>query len=291
MDTRELLKKVRKIEIKTKGLSKHIFSGEYHSAFKGRGMSFSEVRDYQYGDDVRNIDWNVTARTGDPHIKVFEEERELTLMLLVDVSPSCAFGTIDQFKNEVITEICAVLAFSAIQNNDKVGLILFAQEVELYIPPKKGRSHILRIIRELIHHQAQGTRTDLSNPLIYLNNVIKKRCIAFVLSDFITQGYEESLRIAAKRHDVIGFKIYDPHERQLPNAGLIHVEDKETGQRRLLDTSSRRLRDAYAARFESDHEDFKRTFARSKSDTLSLQSDASYINALHQFFKRRSSRR
>jgi uncharacterized protein (DUF58 family) len=229
MDTRELLKKVRKIEIKTKGLSKHLFSGEYHSAFKGRGMSFSEVREYQYGDDVRSIDWNVTARTGNPHIKIFEEERELTLMLLVDVSPSCFFGTIDQFKHEVITEICAVLAFSATQNNDKVGLLLFSDDVELYIPPKKGRSHILRIIRELIHHEPQGKQTNLAIPLRYLNNVIKKRSIAFVLSDFITNGYDEALRIAAKRHDVIGVMVYDRHEKELPDAGLLDVRDRESG--------------------------------------------------------------
>lgn len=288
MDTRELLKKVRKIEIKTKGLSKHIFSGEYHSAFKGRGMSFSEVRAYQYGDDVRNIDWNVTARTGDAHIKVFEEERELTVMLLVDISPSCFFGTQDQFKHELITELCAVIAFSAIQNNDKVGLILFSDNVELYIPPKKGRKHILRIIRELIHHEASGKKTDLAVPLTYLNNVIKKRCIAFVLSDFLIEGYDEALRVASKRHDMIGCMVYDPRERELPNAGLIRVEDSETGDIMLLDTSSRKLRQEYTRRFEINYQRFKQTFSRCKSDTLSLQVDDSYIHVLHQFFKRRA---
>jgi uncharacterized protein (DUF58 family) len=279
---------VRKIEIKTKGLSKQLFSGEYHSAFKGRGMSFSEVREYQYGDDVRNIDWNVTARTGDPHIKIYEEERELTLMLLVDVSQSCFFGTIDQFKHEVITEICAVLAFSATQNNDKVGLILFSEDVELYIPPKKGRSHILRIIRELVYHRARGKGADLGIPLRYLNNVIKKRSIAFVLSDFITSGYEEALRIASKRHDVIGFQLYDRHEKELPDAGLLSVQDRESGEQLLLDTSSTILRTAYQQQFQERLATFKQTFARSNADTISVQSDASYITALHQFFKRRA---
>jgi uncharacterized protein (DUF58 family) len=288
MDTRELLRRVRKIEIKTKGLSKHLFSGEYHSAFKGRGMSFSEVREYQYGDDVRNIDWNVTARTGDPHIKIYEEERELTLMLLVDVSQSCFFGTIDQFKHEVITEICAVLAFSATQNNDKVGLILFSEDVELYIPPKKGRSHILRIIRELVYHEVHGRKTDLSVPLRYLNNVIKKRSIAFVLSDFIADGYEEALRIASKRHDVIGLMLYDRHEKVMPDAGLLSVQDRETGETLLLDTSNRMLRETYHQRFVNRVLFFRQTFAKSNADTISVQTDASYINALHQFFKRRA---
>ncbi len=288
MDTRELLKKVRKIEIKSKGLSKHLFSGEYHSAFKGRGMSFSEVREYQYGDDVRNIDWNVTARTGDPHIKIYEEERELTLMLLVDISQSCFFGTIDQFKHEVITEICAVLAFSATQNNDKVGLMLFSDDVELYIPPKKGRSHILRIIRELIYHEPRGRRTNLALPLRYLNNVIKKRSIAFVLSDFITTGYDEALRIAAKRHDVIGFMLYDRHEKDLPDAGLLSVRDRESGETFLMDTSSTTLRSVYQNRFNERLQGYKQSFARSNADAIYLQSDASYITALHYFFKKRA---
>lgn len=288
MDTRELLKRVRKIEIKTKGLSKQLFSGEYHSAFKGRGMSFSEVREYQYGDDVRSIDWNVTARTGDPHIKIFEEERELTLMLLVDVSPSAFFGTIDQFKNEVITEICAVLAFSATQNNDKVGLILFSDDVELYIPPKKGRSHILRIIRELVYHKPKGKGTNIGIPLRYLNNVIKKRSIAFVMSDFLAKDYEEALRVASKRHDVIGFQLYDRHEKVLPDAGLLSVRDRETGETLMLDTSYPPLREHYHWQFNERLAHFKQTFARSNADTISLQSDASYITALHQFFKRRS---
>lgn len=288
MDTRELLSKVRKIEIKTKGLSRHLFSGEYHSAFKGRGMSFSEVRAYQYGDDVRNIDWNVTARTGDPHIKIYEEERELTLMLVVDVSQSVFFGTVDQFKHEVITEICAVLAFSATQNNDKVGLLLFSEDVELFIPPKKGRGHILRIIRELIYHKPKGTRTNLATPLRYLNNVIKKRSIAFVLSDFICEDYEEALRIAAKRHDVIGLMLHDRREKELPDAGLLSVADRETGELKLIDTSYQPLRHRYSERFEKRLTAFRKVFARSNADTMTVQSDASYITALHQFFKRRS---
>lgn len=288
VDTRELLKKVRKIEIKTKGLTKHIFSGEYHSAFKGRGMSFSEVREYQFGDDVRNIDWNVTARTGDAHIKVFEEERELTVMMLVDVSPSCFYGTKDQFKHELITELCAVLAFSAIQNNDKVGLILFAEEVELYIPPKKGRKHILRIIRELIYHKAQGAKTNLAIPLTYVNNIIKKKSIVFILSDFISEEYTDALRIAGKRHDIIGCKIYDSSEHELPNAGLIQVVDSETGLEMMIDSSSKRLRKLYKAQFENAHKQFRRIFAKSKSDTLMIEAGASYIQILHKFFKKRS---
>lgn len=288
MDTRELLKKVRKIEIKTKGLTKHLFSGEYHSAFKGRGMSFSEVREYQYGDDVRNIDWNVTARTGDAHIKVFEEERELTVMLMVDVSPSCFYGTGDRFKHELITELCAVLAFSAIQNNDKVGLLLFAEEIELFIPPKKGKKHILRIIRELIYHEPSGKKTDLSVALMYVNNVIKKKCIAFVLSDFITESYNDALRIASKRHDVIGCRVYDKSEHELPKAGLVKVRDSETGAEMLLDTSSRAVREYYKRSFEDNVRSFKSNFARSKSDVLMMEAGASYIHVLHQFFKRRS---
>lgn len=287
MNTRELLKKVRKVEIKTKGLSKQIFSGEYHSAFKGRGMSFSEVRTYQYGDDVRNIDWNVTARTGEPHVKVFEEERELTLMLLVDLSPSAFFGTRSMFKNSLITEICAVLAFSAAQNNDKVGILLFTDHVELYIPPKKGKSHILRIIRELINFETIGTRTDLSEPLIYLNNVIKKRAIVFVLSDFLSKGYGEALRIAAKKHDIIGLHIFDETERTLPKAGLVEMQDAETGDIRLIDTGDVHIREAYTKRFEEHEVYSRRSFQKAKSDILSIRTDQSYIPVLHQFFKRR----
>ena len=287
MNTRELLKKVRKVEIKTKGLSKQIFSGEYHSAFKGRGMSFSEVRNYQYGDDVRNIDWNVTARTGEPYIKVFEEERELTLMLVVDLSPSAFFGTQTQFKNELITELCAVLAFSATQNNDKVGILLFTDQVELYMPPKKGKSHILRIIRELIYFKVVGKRTELGPPLVYLNNILKKRSIVFILSDFLTKGYEEALRIASKKHDVIGFHIYDEREKTLPNVGLIEVMDSETGIHHLIDTSDKGFRNSYTQSFEEHEAYFKQSFQKAKSDTLSIKTSDSYIQALHKFFKSR----
>ena len=288
MDTTELLKKVRKIEIKTKGLSKHIFSGEYHSAFKGRGMSFSEVRDYQWGDDIRNIDWNVTARTGDTHVKVFEEERELTVMLLVDVSRSAFFGTQNQFKNEFMTEIAAVIAFSATNNNDKVGLILFSDKVEKYIPPKKGKTHILRIIRELINFEATSQGTNIASSIEYLNSVIKKRAICFVLSDFLSQGYENALRIAGRRHDIIGMLVNDPKEEALPNAGLMRVLDSETLEHRIIDTSSKKVRQAYSNWYEERLKYFKDTFYKSGSDVIQLKTNESYTHHLINFFKRRS---
>ncbi|MEZ4963523.1 MAG: DUF58 domain-containing protein [Saprospiraceae bacterium] len=287
MDTTELLKKVRKIEIKTKGLSKQIFSGEYHSAFKGRGMSFSEVRGYQYGDDVRNIDWNVTARTGVPFVKIFEEERELTVMLLIDVSQSAYFGTSNQLKQGFITELSAVLSFSAIQNNDKVGVIFFTDKIEKFIPPKKGRQHILRIIRELIDFHPQNTGTDLGQALRYLNNVVKKRSICFILSDFMSGGYEAPLRIAARRHDVVGVHVYDPREEELPKVGLIRAVDAETGQQIWLDTSSRHLRETYAGWFKENLRYFKTTFARSGTDVVSIRTDENYAMALLKFFKKR----
>ena len=238
MDTKELLKKVRKIEIKTRRLSDHMFGGEYHSTFKGRGMTFSEVRQYQFGDDVRSIDWNVTARYNEPYIKVFEEERELTLMLLVDISGSEFFGTDEQFKNEIVTEIAATLAFSALQNNDKIGLILFSDQIELFIPPKKGKSHVLRIIRELIEHKGQSKKTDLVNALKYLSNVMKKKAIVFVLSDFITENYKDTLKIVSGKHDVTGIRVYDKHEEQLPNLGMVQMQDQETGETILVNTAS-----------------------------------------------------
>ena len=287
MDTTELLKKVRKIEIKTKGLSKQIFSGEYHSAFKGRGMSFSEVRGYQYGDDVRNIDWNVTARTGTPFVKVFEEERELTVMLVIDVSQSAYFGTSNQLKQGFITEICAVLAFSANNNNDKVGVIFFSDKIEKFIPPKKGRQHILRIIRELVDFHPEGTGTDLGQALRYLNNVVKKRSICFILSDFMGRGYEAPLRIAARRHDVVGVHVYDPREEDLPKVGLIRALDAETGQQAWLDTSSRHVRETYAQWFKDNLRYFKTTFARSGTDVVSIRTDGNYVTALMNFFKKR----
>ena len=289
METSELLKKVRKIEIKTKGLSKHIFSGEYHSAFKGRGMSFSEVRSYQYGDDVRNIDWNVTARTGEPHVKVFEEERELTVMLLVDVSQSSYFGTVNQLKKEIITEICAVLAFSAINNNDKVGVIFFSDRIEKFIPPKKGKQHILRIIRELLDLEPTGRGTDIALTLQYFNNVVKKRSICFVLSDFMAKEYENPLRIAARRHDIVGIKLFDPREEKLPNVGLMRALDVETGQSRWIDSSSKRVRNRYHQWFNQHRDYFKSNFLKSGADSIQISTQESYVNALLKFFKKRSS--
>jgi uncharacterized protein (DUF58 family) len=288
METSELLKKVRKIETKTKGLSKHIFSGEYHSAFKGRGMSFSEVRDYQYGDDVRNIDWNVTARTGDPHVKVFEEERELTVMLLVDISQSSFFGTVNQLKSGIITEICALLAFSAINNNDKVGVIFFSSKVEKFIPPKKGKRHILRIIRELLNFEPEEQGTNIGLALEYFNNVIKKRSICFILSDFISTLFESPLRIAARRHDIIGIHVNDRREQELPNVGLIRALDAETGTTRWLDTSSKKVRADYSDWYQKHYNYFKSIFIKSGADAVSIQTDESYVNALLKFFQKRS---
>ncbi len=287
METQDLLKKVRKIEIKTKGLSRHLFSGEYHSAFKGRGMSFSEVRNYQFGDDVRNIDWNVTARTGEPFVKIFEEERELTMMLLIDVSQSAYFGTVNQFKQSIITEISAVLSFSAIQNNDKVGVIFFTDKIEKFIPPKKGRSHILYIIRELIDFHPQRSRTNIGQALQFLNNVVKKRSICFILSDYMSEGYEAPLRIASKRHDIIGVHLYDFREQELPHVGLIRGMDAETGERAWMDTSSASLRDEYARWFNVNYNYFKNTFNRSGLDVVSIRTDENYVTALMNFFKKR----
>ncbi len=288
METSELLKKVRKIEIKTKGLSKHIFSGEYHSAFKGRGMSFSEVRDYQYGDDVRNIDWNVTARTGDPHVKIFEEERELTVMLLIDVSQSSFFGTVNQMKNEILTEICAVLAFSAINNNDKVGVLFFSDKPEKFIPPKKGKQHILRIIRELINFEPSNKGTDIGKALEFFNNVIKKRSICFLLSDFLAKDYENPLRIASRRHDIVGLHIVDPREESLPNIGLIRAVDSETGKASWLDTAFYASRKKYAKWYEEHFAYFRSTFLKSGADMVSIRTDEPYVNALLKFFKKRT---
>ena len=287
MDSSELLSKVRKIEIKTKGLSANVFSGEYHSAFKGRGMSFSEVRGYQYGDDVRNIDWNVTARTGSPHIKVFEEERELTVMLLIDMSRSAFFGTISQFKSEMITEICAVLAFSAIQNNDKVGVIFFSDAIEKFIPPKKGRSHILLIIRELLAFEPKGKGTDIGKALEYLNNIIKKRSICFLMSDFIARNYDDALRIVARRHDIVGLHISDKHETELPSVGLFRAVDAETGKRLWVDTDNPRTRQQYKEWYAEKTTFFENTFAKCGADTVSIRTDENYINALLKIFKQR----
>jgi len=288
--TAEILKKVRKIEIKTKELSKHLFSGEYSSAFKGRGMSFSEVRDYQYGDDIRNIDWNVTARSGDPHVKVFEEERELTVVFLVDMSRSSFFGTVNQFKSEINTEICATLGFSALTNHDKVGAILFTDSVEKYIPPKKGRNHILRIIRELIYFEPKGKGTNVGEAIKYLNNVIKKRSIAFVLSDFMDDGYDSVLKIASRKHDIIGVRLYDDLEADLPNVGMIKVEDSETGEKQLIDTSSRTVRERYADHFKNKTDYFLSAFQKSGASILTINTKEDYVKNLMYFFKRRHKR-
>ena len=287
MDTKELLKKVRKIEIKTRRLSDHVFGGEYHSTFKGRGMTFSEVRQYQFGDDVRAIDWNVTARYNEPFVKVFEEERELTLMLVVDVSGSEFFGTTQQFKRDVLTEIAATLSFSALQNNDKVGLLLFSDQVELFIPPKKGRSHILRIIRELLEFEPKSKATDIANALSFLSGILKKKAIVFLLSDFMDEGYDKTLRIAAKKHDLTGIRVYDKLEEELPNLGIVPMVDSETKQTRLINTSSAKVRKQYAAFQNEKKEAFKQLFKLNGAGTIDCRLDESYVKKLLGYFKAR----
>ena len=287
MDKATLLKKVRLIEIKTKGISQNIFSGEYHSAFKGRGMSFSEVREYTFGDDVRNIEWNVTARMSHPYIKVFEEERELTVMLLIDISQSSFFGTQLQMKNQLITEIAAVLSFSAINNNDKVGVILFSDRIEKFITTKKGKSHILRIISDLLELTPEGKGTNIAQALQYFNNVVNKKSIAFVFSDFMDKGYEKPLMIAARKHDVIGVHIHDKREEELPDAGIIRMFDPEKNDTILVDTSNKKVRDRYRSNYLKNVQEFKSTFIKSGADTISIHSQKPYINELHSFFRKR----
>tara|TARA_R110001583_G_scaffold419_9_gene3965 strand:- start:2147 stop:3013 length:867 start_codon:yes stop_codon:yes gene_type:complete len=287
MDTKELLKKVRKIEIKTRRLSDHIFGGEYHSTFKGRGMTFSEVRQYQFGDDVRNIDWNVTARYNEPYVKVFEEERELTMMLMVDVSGSEFFGTTNQFKKEIITEISATLAFSAMQNNDKVGLVLFSDEVELYIPPKKGKSHVLRIIRELLEFKPKSNKTNIAEALKYLTNVMKKKAIVFVLSDFIDDDYKKTLKITGNKHDVTGIRVYDEREENIPNLGMVQMQDAETGTLQLINTQSKKVRMAYGKHHRQMVNYFQETFSKSGCGVISCRVNESYVKKLLGYFKRR----
>jgi uncharacterized protein (DUF58 family) len=287
MDTKELLKKVRKIEIKTRRLSDHIFGGEYHSTFKGRGMTFSEVRQYQFGDDVRSIDWNVTARYNEPFVKVFEEERELTMMLLVDVSGSEHFGTLNSFKKDIITEISATLAFSALQNNDKAGLVLFSDEVELFIPPKKGKSHVLRIIRELLEFSPSSKKTDIGEALKFLSNVIKKRAIVFVLSDFISGDYERTLKITGNKHDLTGIRVYDRREESIPNLGMVQMQDSETGKLQLINTQSPKVRQSYEKFYRERVDYFKDIFAKSGCGTLDCRVDESYVKKLLGYFKRR----
>ena len=287
MDSAELLKRVRKIEIKTKGLSSQIFSGEYHSAFKGRGMAFSEVREYVEGDDVRNIDWNVTARFGHPYVKVFEEERELTVMLLVDVSASGVFGSTSQLKQDLITELTATLAFSAIQNNDKAGVIFFSDKIEKYIPPKKGKSHILRIIRELINFKPDSKGTNIGLALKYLNNMIKKRCIAFVISDFMDQGFEDAIKVASKKHDLAAIRIFDPREEEMPELGLVRLKDAETGFVSMMDTSDANVRNNYRLFFQQTSRYTTEVLNKSGVDQVSIRTDQSYVRPLMNLFKQR----
>ena len=288
MEANELLKRVRKIEIKTRGLSRHIFAGEYHSAFKGRGMAFSEVREYQYGDDFRSVDWNVTARFNHPYIKVFEEERELTVVLLIDVSGSGEFGTQTRLKASLITEIAAVLSFSAIQNNDKVGVILFSDKIEKFIPPKKGRQHILRIIRELIDFKPESRRTNITVPLRYLVNAIKKRSTAFLITDFIADNYDDALKIAARKHDLVGLWIYDIRERELPKAGLIKVRDAETGELAWLDTLSDTVRNAYQQQYRKKQDETIDLLNKNGVDFVNIASHEDYVKPLMRLFNKRA---
>ena len=288
MDTKALLKKVRKIEIKTRRLSDHIFGGEYHSTFKGKGMTFSEVRQYQFGDDVRNIDWNVTARYNEPFVKVFEEERELTMMLMVDISGSQWFGTSQAFKREILTEIAATLAFSATQNNDKIGLILFTSEVELFIPPKKGRSHVLRIIRELLEFKPSNKSTNIAEALKFLSNVIKKKAIVFVLSDYMDEGYGNTLKILAGKHDITGIRVYDSKESSIPNLGLVHMRDEESGELVVIDTSSQKVRKGYSNYYNTSVNYFKEVFTKSGAGTIDCSVEESYVKKLLGYFKRRA---
>ena len=288
METSEIIKKVRKIEIKARGLSSNIFAGQYHSAFKGRGMAFSEVREYQYGDDVRDIDWNVTARFNKPYVKVFEEERELTVMLLIDVSGSLDFGTQKQLKRDMVTEIAATLAFSAIQNNDKIGVIFFSDKIEKYIPPKKGRKHILYIIREMLDFHAESRHTDVAQAVEFLTGVSKRRCTAFILSDFyVRQNFLQQLTIANSKHDVVAIQVYDKRGCELPNIGLMKVVDAETGYEQYVDTSSRKVRDTYHRYWMKRQADLKETFAKSNVDSVSIATDEDYVRSMLGLFKQR----
>ena len=290
METRELLKKVRQLEIRTRGLVNEVFSGEYHAVFKGRGMDFSEVREYQVGDDIRTIDWNVTARFNHPFIKIFEEERELTVMLLVDMSGSQYFGSQVSMKRDIAVELSAILAFSAMKNNDKVGAILFTDRIEKFIPPRKGRSHALRIVRELLSFDPASTRTSIKAAIEYLNHVLKKRSIVFLISDFMDRGYESALRIAGKRHDLIGITLVDPREQELPDIGLVTLHDAETGEQRWIDTSSLRLRSDHRAFQKMMHQNRKSLFIRSKLDAIEIPLERSYMRPLIDFFRLRERR-
>ncbi len=288
METKDLLKKVRKIEIKTRRLSDHIFSGEYNTTFKGRGMTFSEVRQYQFGDDIRAIDWNVTAKYNEPYIKVFEEERELTMMLMVDISGSESFGTKNQPKSEIVTEIAATMAFSATQNNDKIGLILFSDAIELYIPPKKGKSHVLRIIRELIEFEPKSKKTDVSQALKFLSSTQKKKAIVFMISDFIADDdYEKTLKIASKKHDVTGIRVFDIREEKMPNIGMVAMQDAESGEVVTVNTNSKLVRTNYEKEYAQKTAFFKETFSKCGAGTVSSRVDESYVTKLLGYFKSR----
>ena len=290
MIPKEILKKVKRIEITTRGLVNDVFSGEYHSVFRGRGMEFAEVREYQIGDDIRTIDWNVTARQGHPFVKVFEEERELTVMLLVDVSSSGEFGTFEQMKGEIAAEICALLAFSAIKNNDKVGLIIFSDQVEKFVAPKKGKSHVLRVIREILYHEPQGTQTNIAEALEFLSRVTRRRSVVFLVSDFISSGYEKALQIANKRHDIVSVTISDPREIDLPNVGFIELEDAETGETFLVDTSSLDVRKEFAAATNTAVIEREKLFRSLNVDYIDIRTDQSYIEPLIRFFRMRAKR-
>lgn len=290
MVPKEILKKVKRIEITTRGMVNDVFSGEYHSVFKGRGMEFSEVREYQIGDDIRTIDWNVTARMGHPFVKIFEEERELTVMLLVDVSSSGNFGTHERMKGEIAIEICALLAFSAIKNNDKVGLIIFTDKIEKFIPPKKGKSHVLRVLRELLYHKPEGTQTDIANALEYLNRVTRRRSVVFLVSDFLNTGYEKALQIANRRHDMVAITITDPRELSLPDVGFIELEDAETGEIVVVDTSYPGVRNLYAKQTAQDIWQRNKFFKSIKVDHIDIQTDQPYIEPLIKFFRARAKR-
>lgn len=288
MDTTDIFKKVRKIEIKTRGLSRNIFAGQYHSAFKGRGMAFSEVREYQFGDDVRDIDWNVTARFHRPYVKVFEEERELTVMLVIDVSGSLDFGTTQRTKRELSTEIAAVLAFSAIQNNDKIGVIFFSDRIEKYIPPKKGRKHILHIIHEMLNFQPESRKTDINGAIEYLTKVMKRKCIAFVISDFYTRkNFLREIQIANSKHDIVAIQLYDPRAKTLPDIGLMKVQDAETGHEMFIDTSSKKLRQAHTQYWLQRMDELNHTFNQSKVDWVSIATNEDYVKALMLLFMQR----
>ena len=290
MLTKELLKQVRQIEIRTRGIVNEVFSGEYHSVFKGRGMEFSEVREYQFGDDIRNIDWNVTARFGHPYIKFFEEERELTVMLLIDMSGSLLFGSAEKTKQRIAAELSAILAFSALKNNDKVGLILFTDRIEKFVSPRKGRSHVLRIIREVLSFEPQGNQTNLKGALEYFNSTIKKKSIAFLISDFMDSGYEKIIKIVGKKHDLIGMILEDPREKELPLAGLVKFKDAETGEIRIIDTSSKIVRDEFFTYRKYNEEKRRQLFVSSRIDKVNIETDKNYVKPLVDFFKLREKR-